>query len=140
MGSPAKTLIMKTSMTPGNFIKCRICLMLNTLPDCDVPTEDNIQINTQFIQVRSRMRGTLGLPAQVHHHLCKKASLWSTSFLLMAEGWELVLALHEEDPCETAGSLPTLGQLSPAKGPHSPFLRCKAGTELGACDSARQSC
>lgn len=54
MGSPEKTLIMKISITPGNFIRRRISLMLNTLPDCDVPTEDDILINALFTQVRGR--------------------------------------------------------------------------------------
>jgi len=48
--------------------------MLNTLPDCDVPTEDDM-INTPLIQVRSRKQETLRPSAQVHHHLSKKASL-----------------------------------------------------------------
>lgn len=103
MGSPAKTLTMKTSITPGNFIRRRISLMLNTLPDCDVPTEDNILINTLFIQVRSRKQKTVRPSAQVHYHLSKKVSLCSTSFLPTAGGWELVLGLHAEDPCEAAG-------------------------------------
>lgn len=49
MGSPAKTLTMKTSITPGNFIRRSISLMLNTLPDCDVPIEDDMLINNLFI-------------------------------------------------------------------------------------------
>lgn len=113
MGSPAKTLTMKTSVTPGNFIRRRISLMLNTLPDCDVPTEDDILINTLFIQVRGRKQETLRPPAQVYHHLSEKVNPCSTSFLLTAGGWDLVLGLHAEDPCETAGLPPMLGQTDP---------------------------
>lgn len=109
---------MKTSITPGNFIRRRISLMLNMLPDCDVPTEDDILINTLFIQVRGRKQETLRLSAQVHHHLSEKARLCSTSFLLMAGGWELVPGLHAEDPCETVG-LPSMpGQTNPQRGVH----------------------
>lgn len=61
MGSPANTLIMKTSVTPGNLIRRRISLMLNKLPDCDVPAEDDIWVNTLFTQVKGRKQGSLGL-------------------------------------------------------------------------------
>lgn len=77
MGSPAKTLTMKTSITPGNFIRRTISLMLNKLPDCDVPAEDDIWVNTLFIQVQGRKQETLRLcsgsppkPTSLLHQLC----------------------------------------------------------------------
>lgn len=109
---------MKTSITPGNFIRRRISLMLNMLPDCDEPTEDDLLINTLFIQVRGRKQETVRLSAQVHHRLSEKMRLCSTSFLLMAEGWELVPGLDAEDPCETARLPPMLGQTNSRRGVH----------------------
>lgn len=59
MGNPEKTLTKKISITPGNFIRRRISLMLNTLPDCDVPKEDDISDNIIFIQVKHREQETV---------------------------------------------------------------------------------
>lgn len=59
MGNAERTLTKKISITPGNFIRRRISLMLNTLPDCDVPTEDDILDNIIFIQVKHREQETM---------------------------------------------------------------------------------
>lgn len=106
MGSPARTLTMKTSITPGNFIRRRISLMLNKLPDWDVPAEDDIWVNTLLIQVKGRKQETL--------RLCSgsppKSCIWG--------GWELVPSLHDEEPSETVGLPPLSDQTNPQQGVH----------------------
>lgn len=111
MGNPAKTLTMKTSITPGNFMRRRISLMLNKLPDGDVPAEDDIWVNILIIQAKGRKQETLRLcsgskPTQKSHLCC-------TSFVLMAGGWELVPGLHVEESSETVGFPPLSDQSNP---------------------------
>lgn len=109
---------MKTSITPGNFIRRTISLMLNKLPDCDVPAEDDIWVNTLFIQVQGRKQETLRLcsgsppkPTSLLHQLCADGG-----------GWELVPGLHVEEPSETVGLPPLPDPPNPQKGLHNPLF------------------
>lgn len=116
MGNPAKTLTMKTSITPGNFIRRRISLMLNKLLDCDVPAGDDIWVSTLFTRYKLRAESRkLWDSAQVHH---PKAT--SLLHQLRADGRSLGAGARSA-PLRQWGFIPCQTKLTPSKGSTIPL-------------------
>lgn len=94
--------------------------MLNKLPDCDVPAEDDIWVNILFIQAKGGKQETeILLRFQKHPKTTPKPDLCCTSFVPMAADWELVPGLRVEEPSETVGFPALSDQTNPQQGLHN---------------------